>query len=567
MTIRQWQRLGCKTFVGGLLAWSGAGTLAAQPAQPAPVAQEAAPVRRHYLNKSVVDLPITMDAAARAQIQEIHLYVKEKADAPWTLRDKGSSGLDKFRFQTPRDGEYWFTMVTIDRQGRAFPQDLQHEPAGLIVVIDTQKPVVELTKLGTSPAGQLIHCAVNDANLDDARVRFFYQSGDKQFRPLEPASDKAGVFCIPAQAVCTGLVRLVAQDLAGNQTVCEEHLSQMKMHSVPTPAPTPTQQVAVTPQTNPGTNPMGETKKPNPLPPALIQSSVAVLPTQPAPTAPEKPRETVSLRPNGSEGPHWDPKEPNEPVPAGAVPFVDISAKVASAPAPAPKNSAPAKRQIVNNTKVFLDFQIENPSRVNVSKVEVWLTRDHSKSWQKITEDDLVKSPVAVELPGDGLFGVILMVPSNRGGSTPPPAGEQPDWWIEVDTTRPTGQFTELQVTHLKGQATVHVTWAAQDKNLSDSPVDLFYGASPKGPWLPIAKGLPAEGHYDWRAPVEIGTQAHLRLIARDVVGNTGIFHTVEPINLEDPSRPRVTIRNVRPDAPSPAPVAPPPFQIIQPQN
>ena len=55
MTIRQWQRLGYKAFVSGLLAWSGAGTLAAQTAPREPIAtQETAPLRRNYMNKNVV---------------------------------------------------------------------------------------------------------------------------------------------------------------------------------------------------------------------------------------------------------------------------------------------------------------------------------------------------------------------------------------------------------------------------------------------------------------------------------------------------------------------------------
>ena len=68
-----------------------------------------------------------------------------------------------------------------------------------------------------------------DANLDNGRVRFAFQSGDRVFRPLEPMPGKSNVYCIPAQAVSTGLLRASAEDLAGNVlTVMEEHLSKLK---------------------------------------------------------------------------------------------------------------------------------------------------------------------------------------------------------------------------------------------------------------------------------------------------------------------------------------------------
>ena len=63
------------------------------------------------------------------------------------------------------------------------------------------------------------------------------------------------------------------------------------------------------------------------------------------------------------------------------------------------------KRQFVNSTKVFLDYQIENAGQSGVGKVEVWMTRDRAKSWQKVSEQTQRKSPVEVQLPGEGLYG------------------------------------------------------------------------------------------------------------------------------------------------------------------
>jgi hypothetical protein len=59
------------------------------------------------------------------------------------------------------------------------------------------------------------------------------------------------------------------------------------------------------------------------------------------------------------------------------------------------------------------------------------------QSWQRLGEDANRKSPVEIDLPGEGLFGVSLVVTNGRGfGGTPPSPGDSPDWWIEVDVTK-----------------------------------------------------------------------------------------------------------------------------------
>ena len=130
--------------------------------------------------------------------------------------------------------------------------------------------------------------------------------------------------------------------------------------------------------------------------------------------------------------------------------------------------------------------------------------------------------------------------------ATPPAAGDQPDaFWIEVDSTKPTLQINEIQTSHDKGQATVHIRWTAKDKNLVEAPVDLFYAATPQGPWLAIAKGLPAEGQHHWMPPAGLGAQTHLQLTARDAAGNTAVCGTLEPVSLAEPARPRAVIRTI----------------------
>jgi hypothetical protein len=161
-------------------------------------------------------------------------------------------------------------------------------------------------------------------------------------------------------------------------------------------------------------------------------------------------------------------------------------------------------------------------------------------------------------LPGEGVFGLTLLVAGPQGQTSGPAPGETADWYIEVDSTKPTAQITQMHVTHDKGQAMVQVQWSVKDTNLGDTPVELSFAATAQGPWVSIAKGLKADGQHQWTPPAQIGTHVHLQLTARDTAGNECIVRTTEPVNLVDQSRPRIFIREIRTEAPNAAVVMPP---------
>ena len=583
MTKIRLRHLRNKVFVAGgplaglLLGWTGSGALVAQ--QPSPLESvsqqsapsESAPVQRNYLNKNNIRLPIQISEGTRASLKEVQLYIKENAGSPWVLRDKVAPTQQSFAVHLPHDGEYAFTILTVDKQGNRSPADLRNEPAGLIVVIDTQAPQIELTNLGHVPEGQLIQFEVRDANLDGARVRFAFQGGDRVFRALEPVAGRDNVYCIPVQAVCSGLVRASADDLAGNIASFEGHLSKLPRSGVVT-ASVP--QVPLDPAGNPAPKTQVRVDVPTPLPltlaplPELVSNQKApaiqeekpapapvIAPIQKAPAVHEASPTHIAQRPDGSRGPRLEGNTLPEPSPAVQAKGPEI---VPPAPVQQASHSEPAKRQIVNNAKLFLDYQIENVGPSGVGKVGVWITRDQGKTWNKLSETDHHKKPVEVYLPGEGLFGVTLVASNGRGvAGTPPISGDTPDWCIEVDTTKPIVEISKISPAQENGEQCVYIDWTAQDKNLADAPVDLFYAATWQGPWLPIAKGLKAVGQHRWAPPVEIGPQAYVRAIARDAAGNTAVVNTLEPVPIGDQARPRAVIRGIRTATPTSASIAP----------
>ncbi len=560
----------------------------AQVVDPAPAAvQESTPApQKTMLTKSLIHLPIQVSAEARAQLQEIQLYVKEQPSEPWKLREKAVPTQNGFTFQAPRDGEYAFAMVTVDRQGKQNPPDIQREQAGLVVVIDSQAPQIELSSLGTANEGILVQCDVRDTNPDRLKTVFEYQTADLVFRPLDASPDRPNVYCIPAQARVTGMIRAAATDTFGNTSQVESNVSQLAPRAAPRPAPVaqaPVEQGPVVPpvalpKTNVTNMPMIGANIPPVAPPPVI----GVPPTTPAkiagtdlpmpqPFRIDNPTTIVQVQKQGEFTPTPTveaykplPQKNVDPAPQQVIPDPRLNPQVAPQVIPQRREGAPQQRQLVNHPHVYLEYQIDQAGASGVGKVEIWITRDQGRSWQRLCEDADRKSPAEINLPGEGLFGVSLVVGNGRGfGATPPSPGDNPDWWIEVDATKPSAEITSVRSGGDNG-ASVQIAWTARDKNMGADPVDLFYATNRQGPWMPIARGLKNDGQYRWNPPTEVGQQVHVRLVVRDQAGNLSVAETAQPVVLDDQSRPRGQILGVSTGTPvrvappmTPAPVPP----------
>jgi hypothetical protein len=563
----------------GLLLWAGGtfgGQVLGQMPEPAGATVPRSSVPPYHLNKRTIQLPIQLDDKYRPMLQEIQLWIKETPSAPWTLREKAPPTQTAFTFQAPRDGEFWFTMVTVDRKGKSVPADVSKEEPAMAVVVDTQPPQLDLLMLGSVPEGQLVQCDVRDAHPDVAKTRMQYQTADKLFRDLEPLADRPNVWCIPAQANITGQIRFCASDMAGNLATRECTVAQL-------PAPVQTAQHTqpalptgvlpgaplIWPAQPPGAGlPAAPTVEPRAtMPPAEKSAGPALLPgnlgaspvlantapnSVPQGTVPQgaPPQETVSYRPDG-QAPLIKQAGATGDLPDGPqiVPGVAPGGPALNSAAPANANRETVPQLLVNGTRLFLEYKIEQAGPSGVGRVEVWCTRDKGQTWKKIGEEQGRQSPAEVHLPGDGEYGLTLVVSNGFGfGAQPPATGDSPDWYVEVDTTKPTAQFTTVKLTPEDGPS-VHIAWTSKDRNLGTGPVELSYALKRQGPWLPIAKGLSGEGTHRWAPLTDIGAHAFLRLTVRDLAGNTTITETTQPVSLDDLSRPRAHIAGVRTDA------------------
>jgi hypothetical protein len=197
--------------------------------------------------------------------------------------------------------------------------------------------------------------------------------------------------------------------------------------------------------------------------------------------------------------------------------------------------------QVINSTHATLAYQIDQPGPSGVGRVEVWLTQDKGQTWKFLCEDPNRRSPVEIDLPGDGLYGLSLAVGNSAGTAcTPPIPGETPDWWVEVDTSKPVAQITSV---HPENGALV-ITWVATDNCLKPEPIDLYYGVRPDGPWLPIARSLRNDGSYRWTMPTSLGAEIYVRMEVTDRAGNVADCQTPQPV-VRDPMRPKAHVIGV----------------------
>lgn len=593
MTIkRSWLRRIGYTLPGvGLAAWIGWTGWRAQAQEPGIPAT----VTRSYLNKTTINLPIVIDERHRSQLRNILLYVKDGATQPWKLCDKATPAQTSFTYRAPGEGEYWFNIVSVDNTGRMTPADVSKEAPALIVVLDTQAPQIDVYPLDNAPEGQYIRCDWRDAHLDTFKSRLYYQTGDMVWRPLEKHPGKVNTFCVPAQANWTGNVRAVAVDLAGNTAMRDKNLSAGAA------ALPPSRPVDVPPPSAPPSVPNQITVIPTPQPPLITNApptppSNVVFPAPPRHVAPAPlatntrlpDRTDVMLPPMPRGNQHVaaiDPLPVVPPMPAPAIAHKTMPAEMTgtkTATPPSPQLFDPAvaarslpvfgpqdlkqtsysrepasiQRQFSNTSRLFLDYRIEAMGASGVGKVEVWTTRDLGQSWQKLCEDTDRQSPAEINLPGDGVYGVSLVISNGRGfGAAAPNPGDAPDSWVEVDTAKPQAELMQIRAGAGEDSGALLIAWSARDKNLPSDALELQYAGAREGPWHVVAKGLKNEGTYRWVPPVEVGAQAFIRLLVRDQANNVATAETPQPIPLDDASRPRGRVVSISTSPPQANPL------------
>jgi hypothetical protein len=225
----------------------------------------------------------------------------------------------------------------------------------------------------------------------------------------------------------------------------------------------------------------------------------------------------------------------------------DRAAAKSAHPAPLPPLT------LTNKTQVKLGFDVLDIGTSGLESVEVYVTTDEGKTWEKMPGEPAVSLPappdakgtihgnVMVSLNKEGVVhGYCLIVKSRAGrGKQIPTAGDPPQVRIELDQTPPEARiFAPQPIPNTPD--TLMLTWEAEDRNLAAEPVTLEWAASTCGPWQFIGSSrLTNTGKMIWKVPAGAPSMVHLRLTVRDGAGNIAVAQTQKPVVI-DLKEPRV---------------------------
>ncbi|MCS7045364.1 MAG: hypothetical protein NZO58_03305, partial [Gemmataceae bacterium] len=461
--------------------------------------------KKIYTKTSEFKLPIQMDERTRATLERVCLYVKS-GSGDWVRQDEGPATQPYFIYRVPQDGEYWFSLVTIDKSGRMTPADVGQEPPSLRVVVDTRPPVID-AQTWVSPEGDLcLRCNLVDANPEPKSLRATVRVGSTE-RALLPYNDVPGTFKIAGPDMDLATITVTAQDLSGNTATKEVRLRELVgAAGHPGPVPHAAGSAGATVSSL-----LARTDLP-PLPPSVAAPTGTAPPVLPSALA--------------------QPPLPQLPTSHHLRPEYETNRLVGG-----------ARRQLINTTRAVLDYRIDQVGPSGVGKVEVYMTADQGLTWHRLGEDPDRRSPIEFELPSEGVFGIRLAITNGNGfGGAPPARGDMPTCYIEVDTTPP---FVQLRpVEPIIANGTLEIRWHASDKNIGPDPVTLYYRTRIDSPWQVIARRVRNDGAYPWPFPRDAGSQFFLRVEVTDLAGNVAFAETPNPVLL-DTTEPRATVISV----------------------
>jgi hypothetical protein len=529
-SLRRWTM---RTIHATILGSALLGSASVVSAQPASTAASKIP-GIHYTKSQSFDLPVEMDPRDRAGLTEIRIYVKTPTTS-WSLLDKGTAELKRFNIRVPQDGEYWYSLVTVNRQGQMSPPDVTLEAPAQRVIVDTTAPVIQV-QAANAPDGELcLRCTVLDANPDHATLTAYCKT-DKGNIPLETVPNQPGMFRVKNAELMRFPVVISATDMAKNVGTREINVREIVGATLAPgiKGPTEVAQPGVRPEV-PREMVKEVVKEGTVLPPPRFDDRSPGLGQQRSSDQqivfppPPPPLGSTPKAGNPADGPaiqsgHEEP---------GKLPLPGTNT---------PKNSG-VPHQLINTTRATVEYRIDQVGPSGVGKVEIYMTPDKGQTWHRLSEDFAKRSPASINLPGDGVYGIRIAVSNGNGfGGRAPTRGDAPHCTIEVDTTSP---FVQLRSTDVLASAGhVELRWNATDKNLGNEPVSLFYRTRPDGPWQVIARGVKNDGVHRWAFPRDAGGQLFFKVEVTDLAGNVSHDVSRQPI-LIDMTEPRATVVGV----------------------
>ena len=454
-----------------------------------------APAAKLYTTRTPqFSIPYTLQQST----EKIVLFVSKNFGNSWRKVAIQGSEKKAFRFQAPRDGEYWF--CSRIQQSTTVPTNLRPQ---MRVFVDSQQPEIEL-QTNLTPAGELtLECKIKDVTLLAKQVSVEIQPAPNspwQSFPLveHPTLTQPGLIDLagrwqPTKATRMALLRIKVLDGAGNLAIAERRIY----------FPPSSQQ-----------RPKSYEPLRNPYTRAAPHKDAVNWPADNQPASPVIASTTVNPTVNVA---------PATPAPAQPNAVVTTAKPIINGP--------PAEVTVhqTNRTRFKLDYVLSN-AKTETTQVQLWATEDVGKTWGLWGIDQDGQSPLDVEIQRDGTIGFITIISTpTDNGKNRPTADSVADIWIRIDRVKPELQLGDIERTVESGFPEILIKWEATDDNFSDRPIRLQCSPSQQGPWQEISAAVPNVGFYRWRLDPNASGTWFIKVDAIDQAGNVISAIAAEP--------------------------------------
>ena len=472
-----------------------------------------------YAKSNRFQIPYQYDAAEmqRMEAVEIQLHVSDDQGQTWRKALSVSPATGRFDYQAPNDGEFWFSVKTLNRRQQLIPSEANTNPE-LKVIVDSEEPLLNLNLVQPQPGRVSLSWIANDANLNPETLVLEYQQADSngwQRISVLPSQEGETAWTVSQGGLVA--VRGSIRDQAGNagsatsQVTIEREQFGNRGGIEPPDFSKPIAEA----------NPFGQN----------VSMGQNYLDTQQSAPQPSIRSHFVS------QSQTQQPQVMPVPEPAG-LPSVggNMNASVAA-------NGQSVR--MVNSLRFQVNYKVDEVGPSGVGHVEFFITENGGQKWYRYGEDVDHISPFTVQVPKDGLYGFDLRARSGAGlAAAPPQPGDQPPIVIVVDQTPPVIHMQPPQQGFSGVLNQVLIGWKLEDQNPADKPIALSYGTTPQGPWQPIGGWQADQGSYLWDVNDNLPAKLWIRITARDAAGNLSSTQTEQPLMI-DLTRPSARIVNV----------------------
>ena len=485
--------------------------------------------------------------------QRVILNVSKDLGASWSVAGETAPTAGTFAYTADTDGEYWFRLRAIDKKGRSRGS----EGPDIRVLVDAAGPRLA-ARVWKGADGEIIcRYAAADDSLNLESLTLEYQGGqEKGWKSV--AADAVLAREAPAHMVGEAIwwagerverlvVKITLTDTSGNQAVkqfsldaTDPRVDQSALARELGLPPLPTASA-----TSDFSSPDADLLAPVEAAPETRSVMTTGEPTSPWPA------EAASWSAASAAVDSAAPRRPNGPTAmpaaAGLLPRAKLDATRQTPPSASAAMLAAVSGaeggaleyrgrplHLVNTRRFAWEYEIPAIRRTaGPLRAELWTTIDGGVTWQRAVVDKQCQSPITVELPDTGFYGVRLeLVADVPDAAAGPRTGSEPDAWVGVDDEAPNVELLAVDRDHPGSDDILIIRYAAGDPLLTGNSVRLMYSPNPSGPWATIAAGLANEGIHRWEPGKSVPARAFLRVEASDAAGNLGSTVSAEPVSV-----------------------------------